>query len=143
MTRALRQLQQHDQKEADHLFPVIAATLKSAAADVEMRKVEDLGVLATAVFDRIARADGDATGLFGADALGEYAAQVSREVTADQVQRIAEELRDANVIMRKGHGVYAVTDPFVQHAWRERKGITALPAPAAPPPAADNDSSTV
>jgi hypothetical protein len=143
MTRALRQLQQHDQKEADHLFPVIAATLKSAAADVEMRKVEDLGVLATAVFDRIARVDGDATGLFGADALGEYAALVSREVTADQVQRIAEELRDANVIMRKGHGVYAVTDPFVQHAWRERKGITALPAPAAPPPAADNGSSTV
>jgi hypothetical protein len=125
MTRALRQLQQHDQKEADHLFPVIAATLKSAAADVELRKVEDLGVLATAVFDRIARVDGDATGLFGADALGEYAALVSREVTADQVQRIAEELRDANVIMRKGHGVYAVTDPFVQHAWRERKGTTA------------------
>lgn len=95
MTRALRQLQQHDPKDADHLFPVIATTLKSAAADVELRKVEDLGVLATSVFDRIASADGDATGLFGADALGEYAAQVSREVTADQVQRIAEELRDA------------------------------------------------
>lgn len=138
MTRALRQLQQHDPKEADHLFPVIATTLKSAAADVELRKVEDLGVLATAVFDRIARADGDTTGLFGGDALGDYAAQISRDVTADQVQRIAEELRDANVIMRKGHGVYAVTDPFVQHAWRERKGITVLPAPAEAPPAAEN-----
>ncbi len=129
MTRALRQLQQHDPNEADRFLPVIAATLKGAAADVELRKVEDLGVLATAVFDRIARVDGDATGLFAADALDDYASQMSREVTADQVQRIVEELRNANVIMRKGHGVYAVTDPFVQSAWRERKGLAALAAP--------------
>jgi len=127
MTRALRQLQQQDPKDADRYLPVIAATLKGAAADVELRKVEDLGVLATAVFNRIASAQGDATGLFAADALGEYAATVGREVTADQVQRIAEELRNANIIMRKGHGVYAVTDPFVQDAWRERK---TFPAPA-------------
>lgn len=127
MTRALRQLQQQDPGDADRFLPVIAATLKGAAADVELRKVEDLGVLAMAIFHRIARAEGDATGLFAADALGEYATMVGREVTADQVQRIAEELRNANIIMRKGHGVYAVTDPFVQEAWRERN---AFPAPA-------------
>jgi hypothetical protein len=121
LTRALRQLQQEEPKEANRFLPVIAATLKGAAADVELRKVEDLGVLACAVFDRIARADGDATGLFAADALGEYAATLGREVAADQVQRVAEELRDANVILRKGHGIYAVTDPFVQAVWRERK----------------------
>ncbi len=130
MSRALRQLQQHDPKEADHLFPVIAGTLKTAAADMELRKVEDLGTLATALLDRIARAEGDATGLFAGDALAEYSAIVGREVTADQVQRVAEQLRDSNVIMRRAHGVYAVTDPFVQAAWRERKALTALPAPA-------------
>lgn len=131
LNRALRMLQQHPPAEADHLFPVIAATLKNAAADVELRKVEDLGTLAAAIFDRIARAAGDATGLFAGDALAEYSQAVGRDVTADQVQRVAEEMRDANVIMRKGHGVYAVTDPFVQGAWIERKQLAALPAPMA------------
>ncbi|MDM0029093.1 ATP-binding protein [Variovorax saccharolyticus] len=129
MTRALRQLQQHPAEEADKFLPVIAATLKSAAADVELRKVEDLGTLAAAVFDRIARAMGDATGLFTGEALAQYTRIVGRDVTADQVQRVAEELRDANVIMRKGHGIYAVTDPFVQGAWLERKELWAQLAP--------------
>jgi hypothetical protein len=126
LIRALRQLQKEDPAEADRFLPVIAATLKGAAADVELRKIEDLGALAGAVFDRVARVDGDATGLFTADALAGYAAVVRRDVTVDQVQRIAEELRDANLILRKGHGVYAVTDPFVQEAWRERKPPSAL-----------------
>ncbi|SIQ57047.1 AAA family ATPase [Pseudacidovorax sp. RU35E] len=123
LIRALRQLQQADPAEADRFLPVIAATLRTAAADVELRKVEDLGTLAGAVFDRVAQAEGDATGLFGAQALADYTAQLGRDVTADQVQRVADELRDANLIIRKGHGVYAVTDPFVQAAWRERKAL--------------------
>lgn len=123
LIRALRQLQREDPAEADRLLPVIAATLKGAAADVELRKLEDLGVLAGAIFDRVARVEGDASGLFTADALAEYTATVGREVTADQVQRVSEELRDANLIVRKGHGTYAVTDPFVQQAWRERKAL--------------------
>lgn len=127
MIRALRQLQQQKPKDADRFLPVIAATLKGAAADVELRKMEDLGVLATAIFGRIAGAEGDATGLFAADALAEYATAIGREVTADQVQRVAEELRDANLIMRKHHGIYAVTDPSVQGAWRERQTLTAPP----------------
>lgn len=128
LIRALRQLQREDPAEADRLLPVIASTLKGAAADVELRKLEDLGVLAGAIFDRVARVEGDATGLFTADALADYAATVGREVTADQVQRVSEELRDANLIVRKGHGTYAVTDPFVQQAWRERRALTASPA---------------
>ena len=130
LIRALRQLQREDPTEADRLLPVIASTLKGAAADVELRKLEDLGVLAGAIFDRVARVEGDATGLFTADALADYAATVGREVTADQVQRVSEELRDANLIVRKGHGTYAVTDPFVQQAWRERR---MLAGPSAPP----------
>lgn len=131
LIRALRQLQQVDPAEADRFLPVIAATLKAAAADVELRKVEEMGVLAGAIFDRIARAEGDASGLFAAEALLEYTDVVGREVAADQVQRIAEDLRNANIIMRTGHGKYAVTDPFVQSAWREHK---ALPGPAVAPP---------
>ncbi|CAN7536330.1 ATP-binding protein [Acidovorax sp. LjRoot118] len=127
LIRALRQLQREDPTEADRLLPVIASTLKGAAADVELRKLEDLGVLAGAIFDRVARVEGDATGLFTADALADYASTVGREVTADQVQRVSEELRDANLIVRKGHGTYAVTDPFVQQAWRERRMLAVLP----------------
>lgn len=127
MIRALRLLQQRQPADADHDLPLIAATLKAAAADVELRKIEDLGVLATAIFGHIAGAAGDATGLFAADALAEYAATVGREVTPDQVQRVAEELRDANLIMRKHHGVYAVTDPAVQGAWRDRQVLMAPP----------------
>lgn len=123
MMRALRQLQQHDPQDADRYLPVIAATLKAAAADVELRKVEDLGTLAAAVFDRVASATGDATGLFASDALDAYGKATSRDVTSDQIQRIVEELRNANLIMRKGHGIYAVTDPFVQLAWRENKAL--------------------
>ncbi|MCZ2497783.1 AAA family ATPase [Xylophilus sp. Kf1] len=127
MIRALRQLQQQQPGDADRFLPVIAATLKGAAADVELRKIEDLGVLAGAIFSRIASASGDATGLFGAEALAAYAAVMGREVSADQVQRVTEEMRDANLVMRKQHGVYAVTDPSVQSAWRERQTLTTPP----------------
>jgi hypothetical protein len=133
LIRALRQLQQQQPGEADRLFPVIAATLRSAAADVELRKVEDLGVLAVAIFDRVASAEGDATGLFTAEALAAYGAIMGREVTADQVQRVSEDLRAANLIMRKGHGVYAVTDPFVQESWRERKALPGMGDPGQRP----------
>jgi len=128
MIRALRLLQQQKPRDADRYLPVIAATLKGAAADVELRKMEDLGVLATAIFSRIAGTEGDATGLFAAEALAQYAQTVGRDVTADQVQRVTEELRDANLIMRKHHGIYAVTDPSVQEAWRERQALMAPPA---------------
>ena len=32
-------------------------------------------------------------------------------------------LMATNLIMRKGHGVYGVTDPFVQEIWLERKSL--------------------
>lgn len=129
LLRALRISQQYQPHEADQYLPVIAATLKEAAADIEIKKIEELGVLAGAVFGRVAHAQEDASGLFSAAALGDYSSEVGREVTADQVQRIAQVLQDYNIIFRKGYGLYAVTDPFVQQSWRER--IPAL-APAMP-----------
>lgn len=132
LLRALRTLQRYQPQQADQNLPVIAATLKSAAADLEIKKIEELGELACAVFNHIAKADQDASGLFAATALASYSATINRDVTADQVQRIAQLLQDFNIIMRKGYGLYAVTDPFVQQAWRAQSATLApAPAPAA------------
>jgi hypothetical protein len=113
--------------EPDAFLPVIAGTLRSTAADVEIMKVEQLGVLATAVFERVAGADGETKGHFSAEAMAGYAALVGREVRADEVQAVLNELMVANVVMRRGHGLYGLTDPFVQEIWRERKALMRPP----------------
>ena len=117
MIRALRMVQQYDAQQVDAFFPVIALTLKTAAADVELRKIEDLGLLAMAVFERVAAEEDGVRGLFSAESIAGYGALVGHEVSTDQVQRVADDLRNANLIMRKSHGVYCVTDPFVRTAW--------------------------
>jgi hypothetical protein len=129
MLRALRELRALMPKggDPDEFLPVIAGTLRSTAADVELMKVEQLGGVAMAVFERIAGTDGDAKGLFSAEALAGYAQAVGRDVRADEVQAVLNELMAANIVMRRGHGLYGLTDPFVQEIWRERRALTALP----------------
>ncbi|GAA0834950.1 MAG: ATPase [Cupriavidus sp.] len=125
MIKALRQLHFHlppDSNPDEHL-PMIATTLRSAAADIELMKLEQLGGLATAIFDRIASAEGDARGLFSADAAAAYSRAIGREVKVEEAQPVVNELMATNLIMRKGHGLYGITDPFVQQMWRERKAI--------------------
>jgi hypothetical protein len=128
MLRALRELRalMPGGGNPDEFLPVIAGTLRSTAADVELMKVEQLGGLATAVFERIAGVDGDAKGLFSAEALTGYAQVLCREVRADEVQAVLNELMAANVVMRRGHGLYGLTDPFVQEIWRERRALMQL-----------------
>lgn len=109
--------------DPDVVLPVIATTLRSAAADHELRKVEELGALAQAIFDRIASVEGDARGVFSNEAAAEYSKVVGREVRVDEIQPVANELLAANLIMRRGHGLYGVTDPFVQEIWRERQTV--------------------
>lgn len=121
LLRALRMVQQYARTHVDTFFPVIALTLKSAAADVELRKIEDLGLLAMAVFERVIAEEEGVRGLFSAESLSAYSAMVGHAVTTDQVQRVADDLRNANIIMRKSHGVYCVTDPFVRGAWLKHK----------------------
>ncbi|KAI3592104.1 hypothetical protein D9X30_2907 [Cupriavidus sp. U2] len=125
MIKALRQLHFHlpPGSDPDEHLPVIANTLRSAAADIELMKLEQLGGLATAIFDRIASADGDARGLFSADAAAAYSKAIGREVKVEEAQPVVNELMATNLIMRKGHGLYGITDPFVQEMWRERKAI--------------------
>ena len=130
LLRALRMVQQYVPQQVDTFFPVIALTLKSAAADVELRKIEDLGMLAMAVFERVAAAEDGVRGLFSGESVSAYSAVVGHEVTTDQVQRVADDLRNANIIMRKSHGVYCVTDPFVRRAWLAHR---AQPAAVRPP----------
>ena len=36
------------------------------------------------------------------------------------MQLTADKMIEANLIMRQGHGIYAVSDPFVQKIWTER-----------------------
>ncbi|AGW93362.1 MULTISPECIES: AAA family ATPase [Cupriavidus] len=125
MIKALRQLHFHlpPGSDPDEHLPVIANTLRSTAADLELMKLEQLGGLATAIFDRIACSDGDARGLFSAESAAAYSAAIGREVRIEEAQPVVNELMATNLIMRKGHGVYGVTDPFVQEIWLERKSI--------------------
>ena len=116
LLKALRQLHLNLPRDSDPdaYLPVIASTLRSAAADIELAKVEQLGSLAGAIFARIAASEGDAKGIFSAEAATEYTQVVGREVKIEEIQPVVNELTAANIVMRRGHGLYAVTDPFVQ-----------------------------
>ena len=129
LLRALRELRSllPPGGNPDTYLPVIAGTLRSTAADVELMKVEQLGALATAVFQRVAGAAGDVKGLFSAEALSDYGKAIGREVRADEVQAVMNELMAANVVMRRGHGLYGLTDPFVQEIWTERNALIQSP----------------
>ncbi len=133
MLSAMRELRRLLPKggDPDQFLPVIAGTLRSVAADVELMKVEQLGTLATVLFERIAGSEGDARGLFAADALAAYAQRLARDVRVDEVQSILNELMAANIVMRRGHGLYGLTDPFVQEIWQERQALMKPPGHAA------------
>jgi hypothetical protein len=47
-------------------------TLKSAAADVALRKIDDLGLLAIAVFERVVAEEDGVRGRFSAEPLSAY-----------------------------------------------------------------------
>ena len=130
LLKALRQLLLHVKPGADpdeHL-PVIAATLRAGAADVELAKLEQLGSLANEVFERIAARESGARGLFSAGTLADLGRAIGREVRADEVQSALNALMDANLVARRGHGLYDVSDPFVRLTWDERR---TLPPPGA------------
>ena len=120
---ALMQLQSRPE-DANLAFPIICATLAGAAADVELAPLHTLGALAEAIFNRIAQAEeGGASKLFAADALAGYSVRTGMTVEAPQVQNMLERLIAANLIHRQSHGVYAIADPFVRQAWRQRQAM--------------------
>ena len=132
LQHALSQLQSRPEPP-DMAFPIICATLASAAADVEISSVEAMGALAGAIFGRIAQgSEAGESGLFSADAVSGYSEQVGMPVDTPQVQNMVDRMIAANLIHRQSHGVYAVADPFVRQVWRQRVAVH-LPtiAPAA------------
>ncbi|MFM7264170.1 MAG: AAA family ATPase, partial [Cyanobium sp.] len=72
----------------DQLLPVIATTLRGAAADLELLKVEQIGGLATAIFDRVAASDGPARGLFSGEAAAAFSAILGRPVRVEEIQPV-------------------------------------------------------
>lgn len=105
----------------DNVLPAIALALRTAAADVELSKVESLGPLAEAFFDRVAGTSQAAKRLFSAEAAADYSQALGREVRIEEIQPVSVDLLNANLLMRRGHGLYEVSDPFVKEVWLERK----------------------
>lgn len=119
----------------DALFASICSTRASVAAEVEIAAIEAFGLLGRAIYSRIAQ--GRTSGLFGSEALAEYAQATGISIDVPQVQNTADKMIAANLILRVGHGLYAPADPFVQAAWLAHEQPfqivgTAGPSPAAP-----------
>lgn len=125
LLRALRQLQTlaPSSGDIDTTLAIIAATLRTSMADIELAKVEQLGGLAIAIFERIASTDGEARRIFSVEAAAEYGKALGRDVKVEEIQPVVNALTESNLVMRRGHGLYGITDPFVQAAWREKHAI--------------------
>ena len=76
--------------------PTIAQAFGTAAADVEIQKIEALGPLAEAVFSRICTIGGNVKGIFTAPALREFSTQIGRELTSGDVQGVVHLMTSAN-----------------------------------------------
>ena len=126
LVRALRQLHHlppGTNPDPNVTLPIIAATMRSTAAEIDTARLWEMGALAVSIFDRVAAAEGDARGLFSAEAVGTYTAALGREVKVEEVQPVVNALVESNLIMRTGRGTYVVADPFVQEIWREQRRL--------------------
>jgi len=101
------------------VLPIVAQTLRTSSANGEILKVENLGLLAQAVFAKVASSTEPVSKLFSAEAAKEYSSFVGREVRVEDVQPVVGALMAENLIMRVGHGSYTVSDPFVGEVWKE------------------------
>jgi hypothetical protein len=131
LTKALQALRAADHGiPADKQLPIIVNTLKLSTGDVELARLEQLGTLAGEVFSRICAAKDSAKGLYSATALADYHRALGRIVTATDVQAALLALSDANLVMRKDHGRYEVTDPFVKQARNDQLSFQASDTPS-------------
>lgn len=108
--------------DPDTALRVIVATARSGMANAELVRLQELGPLAEVIFDRIAsNPEARTRGLYSAEAVEEYSKEIGRLVRSEEIQNIVQQMQGANIIMRLGHGAYAVADPFVREMWLERK----------------------
>ncbi|WP_213875328.1 ATP-binding protein [Pseudomonas sp. dw_358] len=128
LLKALVQLQT-SRSPANQAFIIISATLAAAAADVELRAIEEFGELGEAIFSRIAAGpESGVSGLFSAEALAAYSRATASTVETNQVQNLLEKMVGANLISRPRHGTYAVADPFVRKVWQDRANFAFITA---------------
>lgn len=121
ITKAFQALRAADHSvPADTQLPIIVNALKVSAGDIELARLEQLGSLAGEVFSRICAAKDVARGLYSLEALEAYRGALGREVTSTEVQTALAALSDGNLVMRKDHGRYEVTDPFVKQARKDQ-----------------------
>lgn len=111
--------------DPDIHLPTIAATLRAAAVDVELAKVERLGELTVVLFDHLVdKEDDDGAGtrrLFGADTLKTLGTRLGRTVSTDEINAALRSLTSENLVVRLGHGRYGIADPVVRELSRERR----------------------
>jgi hypothetical protein len=100
-----------------------ANALRSAAADIEISQLEEQGQLACLVFDQIAKSSDGAKGLMGTKSLEHFSGQLDRSIRFDEVQSALRGLVAKNLVMRRRHGVYVLTDPFVGKLWLEHANL--------------------
>ena len=63
---------------------------------LELAKVEQLGGLATAIFECMAATDGDTKGIFSNGAAADYSTTAGREVRVPEIELVVNELMAAN-----------------------------------------------
>jgi hypothetical protein len=108
---------------------MIVATVRTGIANAELVRLQEIGLLAEAIFDRIAsNQQVETRGIYSGEAVEEYTKKLGRRVRNEEIQSVVQQLQAANIIMRLGHGTYAVVDPFVREIWLE--GKTQLTPPA-------------
>ncbi len=108
--------------DPDSALQVIVATVRTGIANAELVRLQEIGLLAKAIFDRIAsNQQVETRGIYSAEAVEDYTKELGRPVRNEEIQNVIQQLQAANIIMRVGHGTYAVVDPFVREMWLERK----------------------
>jgi hypothetical protein len=106
----------------DATLQIIVATVRAGMANSELLRIQEIGPLAEAIFDRIASSSQTQTrGLYSTEAAEEYSKELGRRVRSEEIQNVVQQLQSANIIMRLGHGAYTSVDPFVRQMWLERK----------------------
>lgn len=116
-------------ENTDAVFRAVIFTKRESLADRELSALEDLGLLAQLIFNRIATHEGEeARGIYSNEALESYAAASATEVRTEEVQTTVIAMQEKNLIRRTGRGSYSVTDPFVKQVWLEREPLKGLPA---------------
>src|SRR5450830_40389 len=109
---------------ADQDLRAITEGVRQSAAAVDLARLDELGPLALAIFGYVCRQGGQSVKkVFSAATLDEYSAEVGRPVGAEEVQKMANQLVDSNILARDGHGIYGVSDPFLAEAYTSRANV--------------------